>query len=61
MASIKLRPYPLWLRYVLENKTNSTSYPNIGLLKTVIEEEWNKMFEEVIWRDADRFESMLIQ
>ena len=28
---------------VLENKTNATSYPNIGLLKTTIEEEWIKI------------------
>ena len=33
--------YTIW--GVLENKTNATSYPNIGSLKTVIEEEWNKM------------------
>ena len=34
------------LRGVLENKTNVTSRPNIGFLKTAIEEEWNKMSEE---------------
>ena len=28
---------------ILENRTNATSHPNIGLLKTAIEEEWNKM------------------
>ena len=28
---------------VLENKTNATSHPNNGSLKTAIEEEWNKM------------------
>ena len=33
---------------ILENKTNTTSHPNIGLLKTAIEEEWNKMSEEFI-------------
>ena len=33
---------------VLENKTNATSYPNIGSLKNAIEEEWNKMSEEFI-------------
>ena len=38
--------YPIW--GVLENKTNVTSHPNIGSLKTVIEEEWNKMSEELI-------------
>ena len=30
---------------VLENKTNETSYPNIGSLKTAIEWKW-KMSEE---------------
>ena len=29
--------YAIW--GVLENKTNATSHPNIGLLKTAIEEE----------------------
>ena len=33
---------------VLKNKTNAMSHPNIGWLKTAIEEEWNKMFEEFI-------------
>ena len=36
----------MWI--ILENKTNVTSHPNIGSLKTAMEEEWNKMFEEVI-------------
>ena len=50
--------YAIW--GVLENKTNATSYPNIGSLKTAIEEEWNEMSEEFIlmayksfWRPAD--------
>ena len=30
---------------VLENKTNVTSNPNFGSLKTTLEEEWNKMPE----------------
>ena len=38
--------YAKWV--VLENKTNATSYPNIGSLKTAIGEEWNKMSEEFI-------------
>ena len=45
---------------VLENKTNRTSHPNIDSLKTVIEEEWNKISEEFIlkacksfWRGVD--------
>ena len=33
---------------VLEKKTNAISHPNIGLLKTAIEEEWNKISEELI-------------
>ena len=32
---------------ILENKTNATSHPDIGLLKTA-NEEWNKMSEEFI-------------
>ena len=37
--SLNLNPldYAIWGR--LENKTNATSHPNIGLLKTAIEEE----------------------
>ena len=33
---------------VLENKTNATSHPNIGLLRTTIEEKWNEMPKEFI-------------
>ena len=33
---------------VLENKTNATSHPNIGSLKTAIEKEWNKMSEFIL-------------
>ena len=35
--------YTIW--GVLENKTNAIYHPNIGSLKTAIEEEWNKMSE----------------
>ena len=38
--------YGMWV--VLENKTNTISHPNIGSLKTPIEEEWNKIFKEFI-------------
>ena len=38
--------YAIWV--VLENKTNATSHPNIGSLKTAIEEECNKMSKEFI-------------
>ena len=40
--------YAIW--DVLENKTNATSHPNIGSLKTAIKEEWNKMSEEYIFK-----------
>ena len=40
---------------VLENKINPTSLPNIGLLKTAIEEEWNKMFKEFILKTCKSF------
>ena len=36
-------PYDYAKWYVLENKTNATFHPNIASLKTVIEEEWNKI------------------
>ena len=29
-------------------KTNATFHPNIGSLKTAIEEEWNKLSEEIV-------------
>ena len=44
--NIYLLDYAIW--GILEDKTNATSHPNIGLLKTAIEEEWNKMSEEFI-------------
>ena len=40
----------------LENKTNATSYPNIGSHKTAIEEEWNKMSEEFILKACKLFQ-----
>ena len=46
-SSPDLKPYDvLWS--ILENKTNTTSHPNIGSLKTAIEEEWNKISVEFI-------------
>ena len=39
----------------LENKTNETSHPNIGSFNTVIEEEWNKMCQEVILKSDKSF------
>ena len=38
--------YAMWDVFV--NKINASSHPNIGLLKTAFEEEWNKMSEEFI-------------
>ena len=37
--------YAIW--GFLENKTNASSHPNIGSLKTAIEEKWGKMSEEI--------------
>ena len=55
MASIKPRLlyYAIW--GVLENKTNATSNPNIGLLKTAIKEESNKISEEFILKVCKSF------
>ena len=57
MASVKLRPYTvdyaIW--GILENKTNATSYLNIGSLKTAIEEERNKISEEFILKTCKSF------
>ena len=38
--------YAIWS--ILENKTNAISHPNIGFLKTAIEEEWNKTSEFIL-------------
>ena len=45
--------YAIW--GILENETNATSPLNIGLLKTVIEEEWNKMSKEFILKTCKSF------
>ena len=45
--------YDLW--GILENKSNATTHPNIGSLKTAIEEEWNKMSEEFILKACKSF------
>ena len=49
--------YAIW--GVLENKTNATSQPNIGSLKTAIEEEWNKMSEEFILKACKLFRKLV--
>ena len=46
--------YTIW--GILESKTNTTSHPTIGSLKTVIEEEWNKMSEEFILKAHKLFQ-----
>ena len=52
--------YTIW--GVLENKKkNATSRPNIGSLKTAIEEERNKMSEKFFWRHENHFKRVLIQ
>ena len=43
-ADLKPLDYVIW--GILESKTNATSHPNIGSLKIVVVEEWNKMFED---------------
>ena len=45
--------YVIWA--VLENKTTAISHENIGSLKTAVEEEWNKMFEEFILKACKLF------
>ena len=54
-SSPNLNPldYAIW--DVLENKTNATSHPNIGALKTDFEEEWNKMSGEFILKACKSF------
>ncbi len=54
--SLDLNPldYAIW--GLLENKTNTTSHSNIGLLKTVIAEEWNKISEEFILKACKSFQ-----
>ena len=44
------------LQGVLENNKNTTSYLNIGSLKTAIEEECNKMSEEFILKTCISFQ-----
>ena len=46
--------YAIW--GILENKTNETSHSNIGLLKTAIEKEWNKISEEFILKACKSFQ-----
>ena len=50
-----LNPFVYAIWGPLENKTNATSHPNIGLLKTAIEKEWKKIFEEFILKACKSF------
>ena len=45
--------YAIW--DITGNKTIVTSHPNIGFLKTSIEEKWNKMSEEFILKACKSF------
>ena len=40
---------------VLENKTNATSYTNIGSLMSATEEKWNKISKEFILKACKSF------
>ena len=52
-SDLNLLDYTIWS--VLENKPNATSLPNIGSLKTAIEDERNKMFETFILKTSKSF------
>ena len=51
---LKLLGHAIWS--VLENKRNATSHPNIGSLKTAME-EWNKISKEFIFKACKSFQS----
>ena len=55
VLSSDLKPFDYAIRGVLENRTNTNSHSNGGLLKTAIEEEWNKMSEEFILKTYKSF------
>ncbi len=55
MASIK-PPSLCHMGHFRKLKTNTTFHPNIGSLKTAIEEEWNKMSEEFILKACKSFQ-----
>ena len=40
-----LKPLDYAIGGILENKRNAIPHPNIGPLKTAVEEEWNKISE----------------
>ena len=53
-TAIKPLDYTIW--GVLENKINASSNANIGSLRNAIEEEWNKMSEEFIFKACKLFQ-----
>ena len=55
-SSLHLNPFDYAIWSILENKTNATSHPKIGLLKFPIEDEWNKMSEESILKASKLFQ-----
>ena len=57
--SLDLNPFDYAIWGLLENKTNTTSHSNIGLLKTAIAEEWNKMSEEFILKACKPFQRLV--
>ena len=52
--NFNLLDYATW--YILGNKTNTTSHPNIGSLKAATEEEGNKISEEFILKACESFQ-----
>ena len=46
----ELSPYCNPFDYDFLEKTNPTFHPNVGLLKTAIEEEWKKCLENLFWQ-----------
>ena len=44
------------IKGVLESKINATSLQNIGPLKTAIEQKWNKIPEEFIFKACKSFQ-----
>ena len=55
LSSPHLNPLDYAKLGVLEMKIHETSHRNIGSLKTSIEEEWNRMFEEFILKPCKLF------
>ena len=56
LSSQDLNPLDDAIWSILKNRTNTTSHPNIGSLKTAIEGEWNKTSEEFILKACKSFQ-----